>query len=314
MTCRGLFVGALLLLASGCASEQPAQQADFERLRDALATKGKGPRTVLTSEDDGLSVRKVVVAESDENIGTVLTRYSQGNVLGEQEAAQFARNGLRLIRVRADDVESMLADLGGPTFDVDEWRGQVLDWSPIFERRVPRGQVLALDGRVNRIASGQIRIMVRSWTLMREDGPFVNVQLRPEVLRIQASNDLRAALEQRPQMEAEVMTTLSTEFVLESGSVYVLVPERPGVVWNRNDAAAQQESIQLSPRMPVGSRVGPQVEIGPDAATPLTLGELILMTDDREGQRGLILLVPHISNHLLDGFAMSSHDAQPTGR
>jgi hypothetical protein len=117
--------------------------------------------------------------------------------------------------------------------------------------------------------------MGRSWTVLMEDGPYLTLELLPQ-LRRQQEPSLYRLLGNAGQ-EGEVLEALAFEVELESGYVYVLTGERPAVEW-----------IDVP-----GDPAGPNVE------TPDTLGEFLFSQRTEPKLRTLLVFVPRISDRLL---------------
>ena len=90
----------------------------------------------MLNPDDGLSLRKWVVSGDVSRIGAALLRYSDGQALDAKTDELLRRNGMRLVRVRADRTNDLMGDLGVGPSDVAAWHGQVVEWRELYQRTV----------------------------------------------------------------------------------------------------------------------------------------------------------------------------------
>jgi hypothetical protein len=230
----------------------------------------------MLNPDNGLLLRKWVVSDNADRIDAALMKYADGHVLDAATDESLRRNGLRLVRVRAEKTNDLLGDLGIGPSDVAAWHGQVVAWRELYRRHVGGpGATLAVSGRVRSIPQGQLRLMGRSWTVLMEDGPYLTLELLPQLRRQQEPSLYRLLGESQP--EGEVFGALAIEIELEPGYVYVLTGERPADEW-----------IDLA-----GDPAGPNVE------TPDTLGEFLFSQRTEPPLRTLLVFVPRISDRLL---------------
>ena len=230
----------------------------------------------MLNPDNGLLIRKWVVSDNSDRISDALSRYADGQVLDTKTDESLRRNGLRLVRVRADQTNDLLGALGVGPSDVAAWHGQVVEWRELYRRPVSGpGATLAVSGRVRSIPAGEVRLMGRSWTVLMEDGPYLTLELLPQLRRQQEPSLYRLLGD--TDRDGEILKALAIEVELESGYVYVLTGERPAVEW-----------IDVP-----GDPAGPNVE------TPDTLGEFLFSQRTEPKLRTLLVFVPRISDRLL---------------
>jgi len=261
----------LCLLGAGCVGRPTATTRET---KPAPAAGNAFDR--MLNPDNGLLVRKWTVSGDADRIGAALLRYSDGQVLGASADAVLRRNGMRLVRVRADQTDDLLGDLGAGPSDVAAWHGQVVQWRELYRRPViGPGATLAVSGRVRSIPPGQLRLMGRSWTVLMEDGPYLTLELLPQLRRPPETSLYRLLGD--PDLQGEVFEALAVEIELEHGYAYVLTGETPA-----------QDRID-----PPGNPAGPDVE------TPDTLGEFLFCQRTEPPLRTLLVFVPRISDRLL---------------
>ncbi len=230
----------------------------------------------MLNPDNGLLLRKWVVSDNADRIDAALLRYRDGQVLDTKTDESLRRNGMRLVRVRADQIDDLLGDLGAGPSDVAAWHGQVVEWRELYQRPVSGpGATLAVSGRVRSIPPGQLRLMGRSWTVLMEDGPYLTLELLPQLRRPQEASLFRLLGD--TDLQGEVLAALAIEIELEHGYVYVLTGETPALDWID----------------PLRETAGPNVE------TPDTLGEFLFSQRTEPPLRTLLVFVPRISDRLL---------------
>ncbi len=267
-----LLVAVLLgLLSAGCVTRQTATT------RESTPTpSGDNVFDRMLNPDNGLLVRKWVVFDDADRIDAALLRYRDGQALDATTDESLRRNGMRLVRIRADQTELLLGDLGAGPSDVAAWHGQIVAWRELYRRPVSAlGATLAVSGRVRSIPQGQLRLMGRSWTVLMEDGPYLTLELVPQLRRPPEQSLYRLLGD--ADLQGEALGALAIEIELEPGYAYVLTGETPAVEWLD----------------PPGDPAGPNVE------TPDTLGEFLFSRRTRPPLRTLLVFVPRISDRLL---------------
>jgi hypothetical protein len=283
----------LCLAAFSCAPEGPVPAATSpEAARSA--------QRLLPTSDNGLAVRQWRVADDPAQIASALMRHADREVLDEPSRERMARNGFRLLRVRAEDLEALLADLGGATFNVDAWHGQAYDWRTVVNWPIETtGRAIAVDGRVRRFEGGRLELMIRAWTMLMEDGPYLRLQMLGQHDRSRPSR-LDRMMGQRV-FEGLRLPSLSLDLLLEAGWAYVLTCESPSVKWEpvEADAAAPEPtSGEMDEADETGERDGRPGGAGPDVLAPLTVGEVLFRVEAMPPAREMLVFVPRIPEAL----------------
>jgi hypothetical protein len=270
----------------------------------AVRVSSSAGRTRLPSTDNGLEIRKVIVAEQTGSFLSTITQQMYGPAIDQSAQERLQRNGLRMVRVPLERLDPLLKELGGPTMDVSEWHGQALEWRPVQQRglaNVPRA--LAIDGRVNRYEVGGFSLMMRSWTVQMEDGMFVHLEMIPRREYPQQSNDLRRLIGKEPSPDENFYPTMGLDLQMQAGFAYILFGEPPQTPWP--DAVPSSSAPTVTTNAQGGTNRTPRPRVGPaevgeaDAAAPLTLGEFLLVGDRKPVMRGLIIFLPRIAPELL---------------
>jgi hypothetical protein len=173
---------------------------------------------------------------------------------------------------------------------------------------------MAVDGRVRRFDSGALQLMIRSWTVMMEDGPRLHLDLLPRHER-SSPGDWRqiAGPSNHPTSDHESFETARVDMLLQPGTAYILTG---------GTAAELDDEADPVDRAPTAGgtlpRMGPPSDgLGPEAATPLTIGEMLLRTPMRAPRRTMLIFVPRIPPDLLrdhEALAEGTEDEQGGGQ
>ena len=258
----------------------------------------------LTSADHGLQVRKWVIATDSDRLAAVMMSHQDGAAAGAEVLASLQRNGLRLVRVPVDDVDAVLSELGGASMNIDSWFGQAVTWSEAHGRAVQEpGRAIAVDGRVQWFETGEVRLMIRSWTLFMEDGPRMQLELLPQYHKPRAQDFSRILGRQTPP--DAMFSSIALDVRMEVGHAYLLLWEQPQVQWlasepDEGEPGAEPASSGAASSPQRRSTIGPAAEaslddaLGPDAALPQSLGEMLLGGVGHPPTRGVIAFIPRI--------------------
>ncbi len=253
----------------------------------------------LTGTDNGLAIRKWIIADDEERIRTVLMRHAEGGVVHDAADERLRRNGFRLIQVDAGELETLLAELGGASLDVTAWHGQVYNWRSVASHGIGRyGQPLAIDGHVRQYPAGEMQLVMRSWIVAMEDGPYLQFELVPQFHRPQRT-DVNLLLGREPPEPIESYPSMAVDQLLDADSAYLLTcapPQSPWTMSQESDNAV--DSTESQPFRRRGSSVGPSEFVGPEAAPPQTIGQWMLSNDIGRPNRIVLVLLPRISDRL----------------
>ncbi len=285
--------GILLLIAAGLltACEPGAPAAGPSSARDGAPNMRVTPSARrLLSSDNGLEVRNWVIMERGPRISAAIASFGQPALVDPSAGASLRRNGLRLVRIRAGELESLLASLGGASVDATTWHGQVYQWRELVQYPIgPSGMAVAVDGRVRRFERGTFRLMFRSWTVPMEDGPRLQLQLVGQFDRPQPEPFRRFVTDR--QVTGEVFHSFAFQIQLEVGFGYALLFESPNIDWSfgpadQIDATAEPVAAESN------GQVSEPEQVGPEADAPPTFGELLLRTDAHPPKRRVLVFVP----------------------
>jgi len=267
-------------------------------------TSAAALRSRLTNSDNGLEIRRWVTRDPAADVGQALASHAAGQPVDDQALARLKRNGFRLIRVKVDEVDSLLDALGGASYDATEWHGQVYRWRSIVEKPVDlQGQAVAVDGFVRSFQGCDFRLVIRAWTVQMEDDPVVHLELLPQRSIPQVNNLRRLLGDERDAQEG--FAAVALDLPLEAGFAYVLAGESPQSDWPGVDGgeSAPQPSRKRSSRL----------DFGPDAAAVPTLGELLLPIQSDPPSRTMLVFIPKISSDLFLPEQVAAHAQESKG-
>lgn len=247
---------------------------------------------------NGLLIREWTIEDNPQRIALAMSKFGLEELLEESQREDFRRNGLRLVRVWAEDIDPLLKAFDGASSNTAAWHGQVYNWAELLHRQVKAQPIaVAVDGHVKRYKNGTFRLMLRSWTVSMEDGPRLQLQLLPQFDKPQRVS-IRGLRADR-SVKGEVFRSFSVETLLEAGFVYVLTYASPQAIWEigkkpgdnkpqgntaSNDAEGTTES---------GSAViGGFGIAGPGTILPPTYGELMCRTAGRFPTRRILVFEP----------------------
>jgi len=319
------------LALCGCTSDQKPGKSQNPVPSDAVSGLGSPQndrqglvdaeviRERLTGTNNGLEVRRWTVLDAPDRVMNVLSEHADGAACGQTNIDRLRRNGFRFIRVKAAEIDAVVKELGGATLDRNEWHGQVYDWRSLRDQSIDtHGTAVAIDGRVRRFDRGDFRLLIRSWTVLMEDGPHLHLEVLPQHL-LPRANNLRLLIGEKPEDTGEAFATLALDLQLQAGFGYVLVSESPAIDWPQLDepalmpdggeeagdvaAVPKGEGGEVStpvapPAVRHKPRVGPGENFGPEAGTPRTLGEILLPSSVAPPTRELLVFVPKIPAEL----------------
>lgn len=308
---RGAFaLGCAVLATAGCASTG----SDSDVLHTGVFQSG-GQRTrgILLGDDNGLEVRQLVVMDDPQVIARTMGPWvgqTQGHVSAEL-LARLRRNGFRLVRVPLQELDELLDQLGGASMDVIAWHGPVLTWRDLHALALGEaGYTIAVDGRVRRYWGGAMQLLARAWVVPMEYGPRIQLELVPVHLRGQSQYHRLLGQDYR---DARALGSLAMNIMLEPGYGYILTCEQPQVEWATEDDAANEATDAAGVHGSSGVGILTSM-IGPEAETPMTLGELMLSSHGNRPSRGMLVFTGRVREGLYpmgEGVAYRSTERQP---
>ena len=271
---------------------------------DSAANNGRkfNRRAAATYENifgskNGLLIRVWVIQDNPQRIALAMSKFGVEEILNETQREDFRRNGLRLVRVWAEDIDPLLKAFDGASSNTAAWHGQVYNWAELLHREVKSQPIaVAVDGHVKRYKNGTFRLMLRSWTVSMEDGPRLQLQLLPQFDRRQRRS-IRGFQVDR-NVQGEVFRSFSVETLLEAGFVYVLTYADPQAVWEIGEKSGDEKSQDATSTDDSDNSaavVKREVGVaGPDTILPPTYGELMYRTAGQVPTRRILIFEPTI--------------------
>ena len=273
------------------AAVEPAGDAGSETAAEPTRDIGENVTVVarpITNTTTGLQMHKWVVTDDPERIIAAMERHRDGEALDAASREQVVRNGMRIVRIDQDALDALLKDLGTTAFNASAWHGEAYEWRSVHERATGQGRAIAVDGRIRRFGSGTFRLLLRSWTVQMEDGPVLSLDLAGAYKRSGPANVPIIGGAARTQ--GDLVPGLGVSMRLDDQYAYVLTGDAPDRPWDGSAPAPAR------PAADDGAR--PSAEVGPEAVSPLTFGEMLFRTEGTVPTRTILVFVPRIAAEL----------------
>jgi len=246
---------ALTALLAGCSS-QPRAVAPTDSTKTPSSTNPFSD--VFPENQIGLEVQWWTITDRGDAIARALAPYAnEPTPLPASVRENWRRNGLRMVRVPALEMDAVLASLPIEDKINRMWLGQTPSWT-IAAPGAPWGgeRSLLIDGETIRLGAGQLRLLVRAWISPTEQAPVLRTDLALQYLDRQVSASKQSPLAharlRRPEREGMIFRTLSAPMELVDGYAYCIVSEDPDVQWEmvgddsgvRGGDAPARESVE----------------------------------------------------------------------
>lgn len=304
-------LAGVLLALGGCASNQTGST------NDDLGSGSPGVR----SSRSGLELRRWVIRGSRGQADRVLGVLADSSALEvPSEATRWEHSGVRAAVISAHDVEVLrdylaggarahvageqtdTGGLGVLVQDQKEWIGMLPEWVPIHRGPVHPATTAMIDSGPLRVDQGPVSLLGRAWVMPGLEGGKLHVELVPQV-PVQGAQGT-VFVDGAPLMRQHLGTSL------EPGQALIVFPAGS---WQRGDSPDQDEQV-VQGRAETGS-AQPSLDqaVGPPAPTTPTLGELMLVVDDPEGDRVLeqvLIFAAHLPETLTE-FEMVDRSDEP---
>ncbi len=296
---------ARLILLAACALGACAPATRTEH--NNTARGAIGAPAIVSENANGMEVRWWFVDDAEGRLGRVLAQYqSAGAVLQTNGAGTIESNGVRVVRVPVERVPELQEALGSLGTRKRTWLPATGVWSEVYRgRRVGERVPVLIGGRRVRLEEGIVRMLGRVWAARTLDGPVLRADFATQV-REPVSTRANEYF-QRPRFLSEiekgdVIRDLSFGAVLETDSVYVIVCEEPGLVWETSDGGLAPLSEEQSDAATDEEFALPDVMLGPVAKKPLTLGEVLLSARPEETGgpliKSIIMVIPRLPSEV----------------
>jgi len=300
---RFYLIAGLCILVLGCASTTPESEPQTSPLLTSTPTRDEILKKVLHI-DNGLEVRKWLLEDDSQRIMNALAQLGAHPVIDEINDQRFQQNGFRLRRIPASDIEYFLDTLGGTTLNSTAWHGQILEWRELHSVMLePQGQALAIDNTVRRLQPGSLHLMVRAWTVLLENDPYMHVEMLP-VYDQPADDSLRRLFDQE-RATGQALSEAALDIKLSSGYAYILTSESPTTSWesfeNNSEILSEDTSAddrESSANQSIFSRDKPIGLMGPATTPPTTIGQLLFSSRSNQSRRCMLVLIPKLPDKL----------------
>ncbi len=252
---RGLTGAALLaLLALGCRNP-PAE----------VAPPAEPPPV---NDSNGMETMRWSIPDDRGELDVLLDSSAPPPGLSARVDARLRGNGLILRRLPVADLERLVVACGGATGTIRTWHGQMATWRDLMQAPLNGRRAFLVDGRIEQLGPGALRLQLRGWTVPTESGGVLDAEL---VVTAQDSTEPAHRPSVEPlSLRGEALPGCSVAWSLERGFVDVLTS---------------------APTPAAGSSSGPPGDL------PLSVGGFLLgqrAATDESGRRSVLLLLPAI--------------------
>lgn len=321
---EGRWVFALLIMGMlgmvGCGSTKPTIIAHDNTAGTSAITP------VIRGADAGLEARIWVVDNQPGILAGMLRDYPKAQAsVGQVDLWQ--RNGIRILEVPLDQVDSLRASL--PTVGPIQrnWLGLLPEWVTLVGgMRLNSDQALALDSGVVDLGPGRFALATRCWLEPRigpaapvsvadpSDAPSLqnpkqhpeqpDAQLRIELLPelalpkpatrslLDSINATSNAMTDRRRSETIAFDRLSLSLTADGAHAYLIVAEEPGIDWFAQASPRRESSLDSTSR---DALVGPAFPALPTLGDVLLTDRLDPNAPDRA--RVVLVLIPRVPDH-----------------
>ncbi len=292
-----LQVPIVAILMTACASD--ARDGTDQTLQSSSSRSlSKGILSRFTNVDNGLEVQRWIVQSASQRIAEELSNLSTSSSIDPELLERLRRNGFRLVAIEVDQLDILKQGIAPFALDRSEWHGQIRSWRKLHHLEIePEGQNVVINGRVSRFKTGELQLLIRSWIVQMEDGPFMQLEMVPF---LDTGSSQRAQLiPGNKLLIGKRIDELAVNLPLHPGLAYVLTYESPQVSWP-GDEVRESTGVrdQSSPKRRM---LGPHAAVesnGPSTSFAATLGELLLKINTQPPSYDMLVFIPRIAPDL----------------
>ncbi len=310
-----LYVPVVAIMMTACASN--AGDGAAQTLQSSSSRSlSKGILGRFINVDNGLEVQRWIVQTESKRIAEVLIHLSTTSSLDPEMLERLRRNGFRLVAIAADQLDNLKQGIGPFTQDRSEWHGQINSWRKLHHLDIePEGRNVVINGRVRRFKTGELQLLIRSWIVQMEDGPFLQLEMVPF---LDTGSQQRAQLiPGNKLLIGKRIDELALNLPLYPGLAYVMTYESPQISWPGDE---EQEFPGIRDRPPPTRRMlGPLESVesnGSSSSLATTLGELLLKINTQPPSHDMLVFIPRIAPelHPPSGDGLQSVSTPPSDR
>lgn len=230
------------------------------------------------NQRDGLEVIRWTTTQDTSKLEGLVVAYQTRPVMNPLEMELLMKEGFLAAIVDQKDISTLKEKLGSGPIDIRTNYGTLTNWREVFQRSLPQGQALFMNGRPTTPASQVLQIAARGWSTPTESGGCFQLEIATSIIATTMVQEGLLSRADRPAGNPIANTGIET--CLEPNEVFLLLTANPS---------------------PFKSGRGP----GSEAPLPPTVGRFLLgESADLMGQetplKGVTLLafVPHVSNSI----------------
>lgn len=310
-----LYIPVVAIMMTACASNA-GDRSDQTLQSSSSRSSSEGILGRFTNVDNGLEVQRWIVQTESKRIAEVLINLSKSSSIDPDILERLRRNGFRLVAIEADQLDTLKQGIGPLVQDRSEWHGQIQNWRKLHHLDIePEGRNVVINGRVRRFKTGELQLLIRSWIVQMEDGPFLQLEMVPFL----DSGPLKRAqlIPGNKLLIGKRIDELALNLPLHPGLAYVMTYESPQISWP-GDEERESPGIR-DPSSPKRRMLGPHEAVesqGPATSIATTLGELLLKINTQPPSHDMLVFIPRIAPelHPPTGDGLQSVSAPPSDR
>jgi len=234
--------------------------------------------TSSRQDSDGLEIVRWTTTQDTSKLEGILIGFQKRPVMNPLATESLLQEGFFTAIVDQKDLPLIREKLGPSPIDIHTALGTLPNWRDVFQRQIPQGQALAVNGATRIIASEILEMIARGWTTPTESGGCFQLEIVTSLVATSVAQEGMFGRADRPRGMPIINTAIET--CLQPDEVLIVLPANQG---------------------PFKSGRGPGSEAGlPPTAGRFLLGESADLQGKETSMKGVTLLafVPHISSSI----------------
>lgn len=226
------------------------------------------PPPAAVNDSNGMETMRWSIPDDRGELDVLLESSAPPPGLTPELDARLRSNGLVLRRLPVADLERLVVACGGAAGTIRTWHGQMPTWRDLLQAPLGGSRAFLVDGRVEQLGPGALRLQLRGWTVPTESGGVLDAEL--VVTAQDAMEPAHRPTAEPLSLRGTPLAGCSIAWSLERGFVDVLTS---------------------APVSAAGSANGPPGDLPPSVGAFL-LGQR--SAADESGRRSVLLLLPAI--------------------
>lgn len=228
----------------------------------------------MRTAGEGLEVIRWTTIDQPARLEGAVIGFQKRPAMNPLAAERLRGEGFVAAIVPQPDVPMLRERISSGMMDIRTDYGTLPSWRKVFERALPAGQAIAVNGRPRAVGADVLQIEARGWSTPTETGGCFQLEIVSALVPAAMVQEALLARSDRPP--GTVVPGTGIECCLEAGEALILMAANPG---------------------PVKSGRGP----GAEGPLPPTAGQFLLAESaDFEGRETpmkgftLLVFVPHL--------------------